>query len=56
MQSRFDRRTVLKAGAAFAAASVVPAWAQDKPKLRFAAVPQGGALTVQLDLAHLDVN
>ena len=38
MQSRFDRRTVLKAGAAFAAASVVPAWAQDKPKLRFAAV------------------
>ena len=38
MQSRFDRRTVLKAGAAFAAASVIPAWAQDKPKLRFAAV------------------
>ena len=38
MQSKFDRRTVLKAGAAFAAASVVPAWAQDKPKLRFAAV------------------
>ena len=25
-------------------------------KLRFAAVPQGGALTVQIDLAHLDVN
>ena len=38
MQSRFDRRTVLKAGAAFAATSVIPAWAQDKPKLRFAAV------------------
>ncbi len=38
MQSKFDRRTVLKAGAAFAAASVIPAWAQDKPKLRFAAV------------------
>lgn len=38
MQSKFDRRTVLKAGAAFAAAGVVPAWAQDKPKLRFAAV------------------
>jgi len=38
MQSKFDRRTVLKAGAALAAAGVVPAWAQDKPKLRFAAV------------------
>jgi photosystem II stability/assembly factor-like uncharacterized protein len=25
-------------------------------KLRFAAVPQGGALTVQVDLAHVDVN
>lgn len=25
-------------------------------KFRFAAVPQGGALTVQIDLAHLDVN
>ena len=36
--SNFDRRTVLKAGAAIAAAGVVPAWAQAKPKLRVAAV------------------
>ena len=35
---KIDRRSLLKAGAAFAAAGVVPAWAQDKPKLRFAAV------------------
>jgi TRAP-type C4-dicarboxylate transport system substrate-binding protein len=33
-----DRRTLLKAGAALAASGMVPAWAQDKPKLRFAAV------------------
>lgn len=32
------RRTVLKAGAALAAAGALPAWAQAKPKLRFAAV------------------
>jgi TRAP-type transport system periplasmic protein len=42
MQSKFDRRTALKAGAALAAASSVPlsfrAMAQAKPKLRFAAV------------------
>ena len=33
-----DRRTALKAGAALAAGSALPAWAQAKPKLRFAAV------------------
>jgi TRAP-type transport system periplasmic protein len=33
-----NRRTALKAGAALAAASALPAWAQAKPKLRFAAV------------------
>ena len=38
MEFKFDRRTVLKAGAALAASQVFPAWAQDKPKLRFAAV------------------
>jgi len=38
MKSSFTRRTVLKAGAALAAASAVPAWAQAKPALRFAAV------------------
>src|SRR4029079_17487865 len=38
MDFKFDRRTVLKAGAALAASQVFPAWAQDKPKLRFAAV------------------
>ena len=38
MEFKFDRRTVLKAGAALAASQIVPAWAQDKPKLRFAAV------------------
>ena len=32
------RRTILKAGAALAAVSAIPAWAQAKPKLRFAAV------------------
>ena len=38
MAFKFDRRTALKAGVALAASTVVPAWAQDKPKLRFAAV------------------
>jgi TRAP-type C4-dicarboxylate transport system substrate-binding protein len=33
-----NRRTILKAGAAVAAASALPAWGQAKPKLRFAAV------------------
>ena len=35
---KIDRRSALKAGAALAAASAVPAWAQAKPTLRFAAV------------------
>src|SRR3954454_20456936 len=38
MQSKFDRRTALKACAALAAAASFPASAQAKPKLRFAAV------------------
>ena len=38
MQFKFDRRTVLKAGAALAASATVPAWAQDKPLLRMTAV------------------
>jgi tripartite ATP-independent transporter DctP family solute receptor len=38
MDYRIDRRTLLKAGAALAATRAVPAWAQDKPTLRFAAV------------------
>jgi TRAP-type C4-dicarboxylate transport system substrate-binding protein len=38
MDFSIDRRTALKAGAALAASQLVPAWAQDKPKLRFAAV------------------
>ncbi len=38
MTTRFDRRTLLLAGGALAAAQAVPAWAQDKPTLRFAAV------------------
>jgi len=38
MHFKIDRRTALKAGAALAASGIVPAWAQDKPKLRFAAV------------------
>ncbi|MDQ5849052.1 MAG: C4-dicarboxylate ABC transporter, partial [Pseudomonadota bacterium] len=37
MEFKFDRRAALKAGAAFAAASALPAWAQAKP-MRFAAV------------------
>jgi TRAP-type C4-dicarboxylate transport system substrate-binding protein len=38
MESKIDRRSVLKAGAALAASRMVPAWAQDKPTIRFAAV------------------
>jgi TRAP-type C4-dicarboxylate transport system substrate-binding protein len=38
MAFKIDRRSVLKAGAALAASQVVPVWAQEKPKLRFAAV------------------
>ena len=38
MQLKFDRRTLLKAGAALAAAQAVPVWAQGQPTLRFAAV------------------
>ena len=38
MTSRIDRRTVLKTGAALAAAAITPAWAQSKPNIRFAAV------------------
>ena len=38
MEFKIDRRAALKAGTALAAASVVPAWAQAKPTIRFAAV------------------
>jgi len=38
MPFRPDRRSALKAGAALAAAAALPAWAQAKPTLRFAAV------------------
>jgi TRAP-type C4-dicarboxylate transport system substrate-binding protein len=38
MTHAIDRRTALKAAAALAAATAVPAWAQAKPTLRFAAV------------------
>jgi TRAP-type transport system periplasmic protein len=38
MEFKIDRRTLLKAGAALAATQAVPAWAQAKPTLRFAAV------------------
>ena len=38
MQPKFDRRTVLKAGAALAASAALPVFAQDKPTIRFAAV------------------
>jgi TRAP-type C4-dicarboxylate transport system substrate-binding protein len=34
----FSRRTLLKAGVALAAAQVIPAWAQEKPLIRMAAV------------------
>jgi len=38
MEFKIDRRSVLKAGAALAASQLVPAWAQDKPTIRFSAV------------------
>ena len=38
MNFMIDRRSALKAGAALAAASALPAWAQAKPSIRFAAV------------------
>ena len=38
MSNRIDRRTALKAGTALAAAATLPAWAQAKPVIRFAAV------------------
>jgi len=38
MNPSITRRSALKAGAALAASPLIPAWAQDKPKLRFAAV------------------
>jgi TRAP-type C4-dicarboxylate transport system substrate-binding protein len=38
MTFKIDRRNVLKAGVALAASGALPAWAQDKPTLRFAAV------------------
>ncbi len=38
MQQKIDRRTLLKAGAALAAVQAIPAWSQEKPTLRFAAV------------------
>jgi TRAP-type C4-dicarboxylate transport system substrate-binding protein len=38
MEFKIDRRSALKAGAALAASQVLPAWAQSKPTLRFAAV------------------
>ena len=38
MELKFNRRSALKAGAAIAAAQVLPAWAQAKPTIRFAAV------------------
>src|SRR5881394_3439195 len=38
MQFKIDRRSALKALAALAASAALPAWAQAKPKIRFAAV------------------
>ena len=38
MEFKIDRRMLLKAGAALAASQTLPAWAQDKPSLRFSAV------------------
>ena len=38
MEFKINRRTLIKAGAALAAMQAVPAWAQDKPTLRFSAV------------------
>ena len=38
MEFKIDRRSLLQAGAALAATQVMPAWAQDKPLIRMAAV------------------
>ena len=38
MDFKIDRRTLLQAGTALAAAQAIPAWAQAKPTLRFSAV------------------
>jgi len=38
MEYKIDRRSLLKTGAALAATQAVPAWAQDKPLIRMAAV------------------
>jgi TRAP-type C4-dicarboxylate transport system substrate-binding protein len=38
MEFKINRRHLLQAGAALAATQAVPAWAQDKPTIRFAAV------------------
>ena len=38
MEFKLDRRTLLKAGTALAAAQAIPAWAQDKPTLRLTLV------------------
>ena len=38
MEFKLDRRTAIKAGAALAAATALPAWAQAKTQVRFAAV------------------
>jgi TRAP-type C4-dicarboxylate transport system substrate-binding protein len=38
MELKIDRRTLLKAGTALAAAQAIPTWAQAKPTLRFSAV------------------
>ena len=38
MEFRMNRRSAIKAGAALAAAHTLPAWAQAKPSIRFAAV------------------
>ena len=40
MEFRIDRRTVLKAGAALAASQALPAWTQEKPRLRLTGVYQ----------------
>ena len=38
MEFSIDRRAALKAGAALVAAQALPAWSQDKPKVRMTAV------------------
>ena len=38
MDFKVNRRTALKAGAALAASTALPVWAQAKPQIRFAAV------------------